>query len=114
LEQVEAVADRIAILREGELETVGGVATLRERLGTNTTIELAVTDATDGLRDRLRMLDGVHDVTAKNGTVAVGCDGRGETKLSVLNAAADAGVYRDFTVREPSLDDVFSRYTEGR
>lgn len=114
LEQVEAVADRIAILRGGELEAIGGVADLRERLGTGTTIELAVTDATDELRDRLRVLDGVRGVNAQNGTVAVACDGRGETKLGVLNAAADAGVYRDFKVRETSLDDVFSQYTEGR
>jgi ABC-2 type transport system ATP-binding protein len=114
LEQVEAVADRIAILLGGELEAVGGVADLRERLGTGTTVELDVTDATDGLRDRLRVLDGVRDVSAQNGTVAVGCDGRGETKLRVLNAAADAGVYRDFTVQEVSLDEVFSQYTEGR
>ena len=114
LEQVEAVADRIAILRGGELEAVGGVRELRERLGTGTTVELDVTNTTDELHDRLRVLDGVSDVTARNGTVAVACDGRGETKRKVLNAAADAGVYRDFTVREASLDDVFSQYTEGK
>ena len=114
LEQVEAVADRIAILRGGELEAVGGVSELRERLGTGTTVELDVTNTTDELHDRLRVLDGVSDVTARNGTVAVACDGRGETKRKVLNAAADAGVYRDFTVREASLDDVFSQYTEGK
>lgn len=113
LEQVEAVADRIAILREGRLEAVGGVTDLRERLEAGTTIELAVTGATDGLLDRLRVLDGVRGVNARNSTVAVGCDGRGETKLSVLNAAADEGVYRDFSVREASLDDVFSQYTEA-
>ena len=114
LEQVEAVADRIAILRGGELEAVGGVRELRERHETGTTVELDVTNTTDELHDRLRVLDGVSDVTARNGTVAVACDGRGETKRKVLNAAADAGVYRDFTVREASLDDVFSQYTEGK
>ncbi|PSQ66674.1 MAG: ABC transporter ATP-binding protein [Halobacteriales archaeon SW_9_67_24] len=114
LEQVEAVADRIAILRGGELEAVGGVRELRERLGTGTTVELDVTNTTDELHDRLRVLDGVSDVSSRNGTVAVACDGRGETKRKVLNAAADAGVYRDFTVREASLDDVFSQYTEGK
>ena len=114
LEQVEAVADRIAILRGGELEAVGGVAELRERLGTRTTVELDVTNTTDELHDRLLVLEGVSDVTTRNGTVTVACDGRGETKRCVLNAAADAGVYRDFTVREASLDDVFSQYTEEK
>jgi len=114
LEQVEAVADRIAILRGGECEAVGGVAELRDRLGTGTTVEIDVTNTTDELHDRLRVLDGVSDVSARNGTVTVACDGHGETKREVLNAAADAGVYRDFTVNEASLDDVFSQYTEGR
>ena len=71
LEQVEAVADRIAILRGGELEAVGGVAELRERLGTRTTVELDVTNTTDELHDRLQVLEGVSDVTTRNGTVTV-------------------------------------------
>jgi len=113
LEQVEAVADRIAILFDGELATVGGVAELRDELGANTTVKLDVTTATDELLATLRSLDGVRDVTVRNGTVAVACDGDGETKRAVVNAAADAGVYRDFSLAETSLGDVFSRYTEG-
>jgi hypothetical protein len=41
----------------------------------------------------------------------VSCDGDGTTKLRVLNAIAEAGVFEDFEVREASLSDVFSRYT---
>jgi ABC-2 type transport system ATP-binding protein len=113
LEQVEAVADSIAILRDGELMASGDVTRLRKNLGMGTTIELDVTEVTDGLLDGVRALDGVRDVTTRNSTVEVACDGTGETKLRVLNTAANANVYRDFAVRETSLDDVFSQYTEG-
>jgi len=113
LEQVEAVADRIAILLDGRLAAVGGVDALREELGAGTTVDVAVSATPDGLLADLRALDGVRDVSAGDSRVEVTCDGDGETKLRVLTTAAEAGVYRDFTVREVALGDVFSAYTEG-
>lgn len=114
LEQVEAVADRIAILLEGELAAVGSVAELRENLGMGTTVEIDVTNVTDELLDRLQSLDSVHTVTARNGTVTVACADTGAAKLRVLNTAAGMDVYRDFTIHDTALGDVFSQYTEGR
>lgn len=114
LEQVEAVADRIAILLGGELAAIGSVAELRENLGMDATVELDVTDVTDGLINRLQTLKSVHNVTARNGTVTVTCEDTGAAKLRVLNTAANMNVYHDFTVRETALGDVFSQYTEGR
>jgi ABC-2 type transport system ATP-binding protein len=113
LEQVEAVADRIGILLDGQLAAVGGVDDLRAELGVGTTVDLAVSATPDALLRELRDLDGVREVAARDGHVEVSCDGDGETKLRVLTAAAEAGVYEDFTVREASLDDVFSTYTNG-
>ncbi|WP_255196702.1 ABC transporter ATP-binding protein [Halorarius litoreus] len=114
LEQVEAVADRIGILLDGQLAAVGGVDALREELGAGTTVSLDVSATPDTLLADLRTLDGVRDVSAHDSTVEVTCDGDGATKLQVLTTAERAGVYRDFTVHEASLDDVFSRYTGGR
>ncbi|WP_255150431.1 ABC transporter ATP-binding protein [Halorarius halobius] len=113
LEQVEAVADRIGILLDGDLAAVGGVDDLRRELGAGTTLDVSVSGAPDALLGDLRALDGVREVRARNGQLEVACDGDGNTKLAVLQAAADAGVYRDFALREASLDDVFSKYTEA-
>ncbi|MFC6962883.1 ABC transporter ATP-binding protein [Halocatena marina] len=114
LEQVEAVADRIAILLDGKLTATGSVADLRTNLERGTTIELDVMGVTDGLLDGLRTLGCVHDVAVHNDTVTVACDNTGEAKLRVLNVAANTGTFHDFTVRETGLGDVFSRYTEDR
>lgn len=114
LEQVEAVADRIAILLDGKLAATGSVADLRTNLERGTTVELDVMSVTDELLDGLRTLGCVHDVAVHNGTVTVACDNTGEAKLRVLNVAANTGTFHDFTVRETGLDDVFSRYTEDR
>ena len=114
LEQVDAVADRIGILLDGRLATVGGVEELRQELGGGTTLSVWVSAAPDALLADLRALDGVREVAPRHGRIEIACEGDGATKLAALNAAADAGVFENFEVREASLSDVFSKYTEGR
>ncbi|MEZ3115964.1 ATP-binding cassette domain-containing protein [Halobaculum sp. MBLA0147] len=111
LDQVEAVADRVGILADGELIAEGSLADLRERFDTGTELTVTVTGTPDALLRRLRRQEGVAAVRARDDRIRVRCRGDGETKLAVLETVADAGVYRDFTVDRASLDDVFSRYT---
>jgi ABC-2 type transport system ATP-binding protein len=111
LEQVEAVADRIGILLDGSLAAEGGVDDLRRELGVGTTLDVSVSAVPRTLVDGLPGTEGVHGVTVGDHRIEVSCDGDGTTKLRVLNAIAEAGVFEDFEVREASLSDVFSRYT---
>jgi len=115
LEQVEAVADRVGILLDGRLSAVGEVGALREELGTATTVEIRVSAVPEELPDRLRSVAGVREVEPGEGSLSVACHG-GEAKLRALELVAEAGVYRDFHLRETSLSDVFSAYTtpDGR
>jgi ABC-2 type transport system ATP-binding protein len=111
LEQVEAVADRIGILIDGSLAAEGGVDDLRRELGVGATLDVSVSAVPGTLVDGLCATDGVEDVTVGDRRLEIDCDGDGATKLRVLNAVAEAGVFEDFDVREASLSDVFSRYT---
>lgn len=111
LDDVQAVADRVGILLDGKLVADGSVDTLRRELGTGTTLDVTVDHVPERLPDELQRIDGVRTVTAESSTVQVACGGDGATKLAVLQTVADAGVYRDFDVREVSLSDVFARYT---
>ncbi|MFC4448705.1 ABC transporter ATP-binding protein [Halorussus aquaticus] len=113
LEQVDAVADRIGILLDGSLAASGGVEELRRELGAGTTLSVRVSAVPDALVADLRELDGVREVRARHGRIEIDCDDGGEAKLRALNAVADAGVFEDFEVRDASLSDVFSKYTEG-
>ena len=114
LEDVQAVADRVGILLDGRLAADGSVSELRAELGAGTTLDVDVERLPDGLADELQRIDGVREVTAESSRVSVTCGGDGETKLAVLQTVANRGVYRDFDVREVSLSDVFSQYTEAR
>jgi ABC-2 type transport system ATP-binding protein len=115
LEQVEAVADRIGILLDGEVVAEGDVDEMRAELGVGTTLSVWVESVPGALPGSLRSLPGVQDTRADDDRIEVRCDGDGETKLRVLNAVADAGVFRDFEIEEASLGDVFSKHTmDGR
>ncbi|WP_128903962.1 ABC transporter ATP-binding protein [Halorubrum amylolyticum] len=119
LEQVEAVCDRVGILREGELVAEDSVEGLREAVGGEETLEIAIgggaaegDGALDGGVDAVRNLDGVSRVDRAGDTLVVSCVNGAKTR--VIGALEDAGVaVADFHTREASLEDLFLAYTEG-
>ncbi|EMA65985.1 ABC transporter [Halorubrum aidingense JCM 13560] len=112
LEQVDAVCDRVGILRDGELVAEDSVEGLREAVGSEETLEIAVGDADAAATDAVRDLDGVTRVDRDGNTLVVSC--ADDAKTRVIAALEDAGVVvRDFHTREASLEDLFLAYTEG-
>ena len=112
LGQVEAVCDRVGIMRQGELVAEDSIEGLREAVGGGETLEIDVDDATDEGIDAVRALDGVFDVDRTGDRFIVSCEDG--VKTAVIGALEDAGVaVRDFHTREASLEDLFLAYTEG-
>ena len=110
LEQVEAIADRVGILLDGELVAEGDLEDLRRDLGVGATLAVDVTEVPATLPADLETISGVTDVTAEAATVHVQCEDGG-AKLAALRTVAEAGVYRNFTLTEASLEDVFASHT---
>jgi ABC-2 type transport system ATP-binding protein len=121
LEQVDAVCDRVGILREGELVAEDSVEGLREAVGGEETLEISVGGASgaDGAGgadetavEAVRAVEGVSRVDRDGDALVVSCaDG---AKTRVIAALEDAGVaVDDFHTREASLEDLFLAYTEG-
>ena len=114
LGQVEAVCDRVGIIRDGEMIAVDSVAGLREASGAESVLEIAVGgDPSAAALDAVRELGGVSEVRAAGDqvTVTLGGDVR---KTAVLDALESAGVeVADFETRETSLEDLFTAYTGG-
>jgi ABC-2 type transport system ATP-binding protein len=112
LGQVEAVCDRVGIMREGRLVAVDTIDGLRDSIGSGATIELAVDRVPDGI-DSLS-IDGVSGLTAADGTIRATCLDPG-AKVAVIDRVREAGAdVRDITTRESSLEDLFTAYTVDR
>lgn len=101
LGEVEALADRVSIIRKGHTVTTGTLADLRRHTRTN--VHAVTTHSPE-----LNGVDGVADLQAQRQ------EGRTEVRLSVDTAALDTVVGRihaagidSLTVTPPSLDELF-------
>ncbi len=113
LGQVDAVCDRVGILREGTLVAEDSVAGLREAVGTESTLTITVDTVPEGVLETVRSLSGVTGAEADGTTVTVECTD--EAKTAVISALDDAGAnVSDFETTEASLEDLFMAYTEDQ
>ncbi|QIB76293.1 ABC transporter ATP-binding protein [Halogeometricum borinquense] len=113
LEQVEAVCDRVGILRDGELVAVDTIDSLREKSNADSTLNVRVAgDVTTVDTDAVTALDGVHSVTVEDGDdkLIVSCAGDAKTAVIAELESQGLGV-ADFETREASLEDLFLSYT---
>jgi ABC-2 type transport system ATP-binding protein len=101
LSEVEALCDRVTIIREGRAVETGTLAELRHLTRTSIHAELA------GPPDRLAALPGVHDLQVRNGRV------RFDVDTADLDAAlrqlTEAGV-RSLVSQPPTLEELFLRH----
>jgi len=111
LGQVEAVCDRVGILRGGELVAQDSIEGLRDARGGDTRLVVSVTGDLDGSVETVRDLDGVTDAGLDGTTLTVSCTS--DAKTRVISALEAAGVtVDDFKTEEASLEDLFLTYTD--
>jgi ABC-2 type transport system ATP-binding protein len=111
LEQVEAVCDRVGILRSGEVVAVDSIANLQAAVGGGTTLTVRVDRASEAAIEAARGVEGVSNVRADGDAIVVKTDG---SKAAVLEAIESAGVeVSDFATEEASLEELFAAYTTG-
>ncbi|MFB6164616.1 MAG: ATP-binding cassette domain-containing protein [Haloarculaceae archaeon] len=112
LEQVDAVCDRVGILRDGTLVAEDTVDGLRDAVGGGSQLRITVDAVTDDVLAAVRAVDGVSEVRADGDEIVAVC--AGEARRDVLDAVEDAGAtVADFETAETSLEDMFSAYTEA-
>ncbi|PWK82933.1 ABC-2 type transport system ATP-binding protein [Lentzea atacamensis] len=103
LAEVEALCDRVSIIRNGHCVETGTLADLRHLTRTSISAELA------GPPNGLANLDGVHDLVAEGNRVKFEVD---SDKLDLaLKQLVSSGV-RTLTSQPPTLEELFLRHYE--
>jgi ABC-2 type transport system ATP-binding protein len=103
LAEVEALCDRVTIIREGRTVETGSLADLRHL--TRTSIEADLAGPANGLAD----LPGVHDLLVRDGHVKFDVDT--SALEEALRALTSAGV-RSLVSQPPTLEELFLRHYE--
>jgi ABC-2 type transport system ATP-binding protein len=106
MSEVQAVADRVAIIREGQLVTVDTVHALRERAVR--TVEITFAEPVDG--SEFDRLPGVTDVSARDGVLRCRMAGSPD---ALVKAAARHTVL-GLLCEEPDLEELFFAYYNGK
>jgi ABC-2 type transport system ATP-binding protein len=101
LAQVEVLADRISIIRQGRIVESGSLRDLRHLTRTTVTVE------TDRPVDPLAEMAGVHDLEHVDGQVRFQVDG--DRVEGVMRALAPLGV-RSITAHPPTLEQLLMRH----
>jgi ABC-2 type transport system ATP-binding protein len=104
LSEVEALCDRITIIRDGRAVETGTLAEMRHL--TRTTIKAELVGSPDGLAT----LPGVHDLRTENGTVAFDVDP--DALEPALQTLVNVGV-RSLVSQPPTLEELFLRQYQG-
>lgn len=100
LAEVEALCDKVAIIRQGEIVEEGTLEELRHLTRTTVTVEL-------GKSVSLNQLQGIHDISRKEEKwrFSVDANAMGE----VMNTLAPMGI-KSLTVEPPTLEELFIRH----
>jgi len=113
LEQVEAVCDRVAILKGGSLVAVDTIEGLRDSLGGSTNLVITPDGLQNGTIDRVREIAGVESAAVRpDSTIEVTC--ANSAKMDIIVELHEAGVdVLNFQTEEASLEEMFVEYTSG-
>ncbi len=114
MSEVEALADRMSIIRAGRIVDTGTLAQLRSQ--TQSTITADVATAPVGLTTTgLESIAGVRNLVVDNipdGSLRITCSVDSDAMGDVIAALSAAGI-RTLTVTPPSLENVFLQHYHG-
>jgi ABC-2 type transport system ATP-binding protein len=112
MEEVDALADRIAIMNNGKIAALDTSENLKRRISEETILEAKVTDSAGALK-AVRALEYVRDVSSSDGVLRITGQGR-DFVDAVINSIKSTGA-KIISIKEvePSLEDVFIKLTYG-
>ena len=112
LSEIQALCDRVGIIDKGVLVAEDTVSKLSKRLNLKPKISVELEKMSDGIVEAVKKVDGIGDVQIINKIINVICDPKKKAKVIVAIEKAGGNIINLHTI-EPSLEEVFMKYTEG-
>jgi len=111
LSEIQEICDRVAIINKGKLVAQDTVDNLGRKLNLKPQITVTLEKMSPAIEKAVRKVPKVEQVTVTGNTLEILCDAG--TKAAVILAISQAGGnIVNLQMKEPSLEEVFMRYTE--
>jgi ABC-type multidrug transport system ATPase subunit len=112
LSEIQEVCGRVGIINKGVLVAQDSVSALSKKLNLKPTITVELEKISDTVIDEVKKINGIDKINIVGDRIDVICGS--DVKVKVILAIANAGgnILNLYT-KEPSLEEVFMRYTEG-
>lgn len=111
LGEIQEMCDRVCIINKGKIVAVDKIENLGSRLQLRPKIAILLQKMTDAVIKAVEKVRDVDHVQAKGTMLEVTC--QASAKANVILAVVKAkGNIMNLQIREPSLEDVFMRFTE--
>jgi ABC-type multidrug transport system ATPase subunit len=112
LSEIQEICDRVGIINKGVLVAQDSVEGLSKKLNLKPQMTITVDKLSPSIEEAVKKLPGVEHVQSKGNTLDIICDGAMKAKviLAITNAGANI---QNLQTKEPSLEEVFMRYTEA-
>jgi ABC-2 type transport system ATP-binding protein len=111
LSEIQEICDRVGIINKGVIVAQDSVEGLSKKLNLKPQITVTIDKITSELENAVRQLPGVDQVNIKGNTLEIICDGAMKAKV-ILAISTAGGNILNLQTKEPSLEEVFMRYTE--
>jgi ABC-2 type transport system ATP-binding protein len=112
LSEIQEICDRVGIINKGVLVAQDSVEGLSKKLNLKPQLTITLDKMSSEIEESVRKIPGVEKVQSKGNTLDIICDGAMKAKviLAITNTGANI---QNLQTKEPSLEEVFMRYTEA-
>ena len=112
LSEMQEVCDRVGIIDKGTFVAEDAVDKLRSKLNLKPKLVLELEKVSEEIIKSIKEVDGVDNVEIIGVMVHITCDQKAKSKI-ILAVEKAGGSIVNIQTMEPSLEDVFMKYTEG-
>lgn len=113
LSEIQEICDRVGIINNGMLVAKDTVSELSEKMSIKPKITVELEKISDKVTEAVKKVDGVDKVEIIGRSIEVVCDSKTRGKVILAIATAGGNIINLYT-KEPSLEEVFMRFTEGK
>lgn len=113
LSEIQEICDRVGIINNGILVAKDTVSELSKKMNLKPKITVELEKMSDVVVESVKKIKGVDKVEIIGRSIDVVCNSKTKAKVILAIATAGGDIVNLYT-KEPSLEEVFMRFTEGK